>query len=272
MHRTHTAGELNASHIRQTVTLSGWVANRRDHGGLIFIDLRDRYGITQTVYDPTENADAHKIADTFRSEYVVKLTGLVRSRPEGQTNDKLSTGEIEVIITTAEVLSKSEVPPFEINEHTGASEEIRLKYRYLDMRRKSIFDKIAFRAEMNKFSRDWFTENGFIEVQTPIFTVSSPEGARDYLIPSRLHPGKFYALPQAPQQYKQLLMVGGVDKYFQIAPCFRDEDPRADRHSCEFYQIDCEMSFVDQEDVFDVAESFVKKLINTITEKKLVKM
>lgn len=202
----------------------------------------------------------------------MKLTGTVRARPEGQTNDKLSTGDIEVIITHAEILSKSEVPPFEINEHTGASEEIRLKYRYLDMRRKSIFDKIAFRAEMNKFSRDWFTENGFLEVQTPIFTVSSPEGARDYLIPSRLHPGKFYALPQAPQQYKQLLMVGGVDKYFQIAPCFRDEDPRADRHSCEFYQIDCEMSFVDQEDVFAVAESFAKNLINTITEKKLVKM
>lgn len=272
MHRTHTAGELNATHIGQTVTLSGWVANRRDHGGLIFIDLRDRYGITQTVYDPTENADAHKVADTFRSEYVVKLTGTVRARPEGQTNDKLSTGDIEVIISHAEILSKSEVPPFEINEHTGASEEIRLKYRYLDMRRKSIFDKIAFRAEMNKFTRDWFTDNGFIEIQTPIFTVSSPEGARDYLIPSRLHPGKFYALPQAPQQYKQLLMVGGVDKYFQIAPCFRDEDPRADRHSCEFYQIDCEMSFVDQEDVFVVAESFAKNLINSITEKKLVKL
>ena len=272
MHRTHTAGELNATHIGQTVTLSGWVANRRDHGGLIFIDLRDRYGITQTVYDPQENAAAHAVADTFRSEYVVKLTGTVRARPEGQTNTKISTGEIEVIITTAEVLSKSEVPPFEINEHTGASEEIRLKYRYLDMRRKSIFDKIAFRAEMNQFTRNWFTASGFMEVQTPIFTVSSPEGARDYLIPSRLHPGKFYALPQAPQQYKQLLMVGGVDKYFQVAPCFRDEDPRADRHSCEFYQIDCEMSFVDQEDVFTVAESFAKDLINTITPKKLVKM
>ena len=169
------------------------------------------------------------------------------------------------------MLSRSEVPPFEINEHTGASEEIRLKYRYLDMRRKSIFDKIAFRAEMNQFTRNWFTASGFLEVQTPIFTVSSPEGARDYLILSRLHPGKFYALPQAPQQYKQLLMVGGVDKYFQVAPCFRDEDPRADRHSCEFYQIDCEMSFVDQEDVFWVAESFAKDLINTITPKKLVR-
>ncbi len=271
MHRTHTAGELTAKNIGETVTLAGWVANRRDHGGLIFIDLRDRYGITQTVYDPTENAEAHKIADTFRSEYVVKLVGKVRRRPEGQENERLSTGEIEVIISHAEVISKSEVPPFEINEHTWASEDIRLKYRYLDLRRKSIFDKIAFRAEMNKFTRDWFTEHGFLEVQTPIFTVSSPEGARDYLIPSRLHPGKFYALPQAPQQYKQLLMVGGVDKYFQIAPCFRDEDPRADRHSCEFYQIDCEMSFVEQDDVFGVAEPFARELIETITEKKLIR-
>jgi len=270
MHRSHTAGELNASHIGQTITLAGWVANRRDHGGLIFIDLRDRYGITQTVYDPQENEGAWKVADTFRSEYVVKLTGTVRARPEGQTNDKLSTGDIEVIITHAEVLSKSEVPPFEISEHTGANEDIRLKYRYLDLRRKSVFDKIAFRAEMNKYTRDWFTANGFLEVQTPIFTVSSPEGARDYLIPSRLHHGKFYALPQAPQQYKQLLMVGGVDKYFQIAPCFRDEDPRADRHSCEFYQIDCEMSFVEQEDVFAVAEPFAKSLIKDITDKKII--
>lgn len=272
MHRTHTAWELNASHIWQTVTLSGWVANRRDHGGLIFIDIRDRYGITQTVYDPTENKDAHTIADTFRSEYVVKLTGVVRSRPEWQTNPKISTGEIEVIIEKAEILSKSDVPPFEISEHTWANEDIRLKYRYLDLRRKSVFDKIVFRAEMNKFTRDWFTEHWFLEVQTPIFTVSSPEWARDYLIPSRLHHGKFYALPQAPQQYKQLLMVWGVDKYFQIAPCFRDEDPRADRHSCEFYQIDCEMSFVEQEDVFSIAEPFAKELIQSLTEKKIVKL
>jgi aspartyl-tRNA synthetase len=175
MHRTHTAGELTASHIGQTVTLSGWVANRRDHGGLIFIDLRDRYGITQTVYDPQENSAAHEIADTFRSEYVVKLTGTVRARPEGQTNSKIATGDIEVIITQAEVLAKSEVPPFEINEHTGAAEEIRLQYRYLDIRRKSVFDKIEFRARMNKYTRDWFTNEGFLEVQTPIFTASSPE-------------------------------------------------------------------------------------------------
>lgn len=270
MHRTHTAGELNATHIGQTVTLSGWVANRRDHGGLIFIDLRDRYGITQTVFDPSSDKDAWAIADTFRSEYVVKLEGEVRARPEGQENPNLATGEIEVIIHSAKILSKSDVPPFEISEHTGASEDIRLKYRYLDLRRKSVFDKINYRAKMNKFTRDWFTEHGFLEVQTPLFTASSPEGARDYLIPSRLHHGKFYALPQAPQQYKQILMVGGIDKYFQIAPCFRDEDPRADRHSCEFYQIDCEMSFVEQEDVFTVAEQFSRDLIAGISDKKLV--
>ncbi len=273
MLRTHTAGELSRVHIWETVTLSGWVANRRDHGGLIFIDLRDRYGITQTVYDPGENESAWKIADSFRSEYVVKLTGIVRARPDGQSNVNLSTGEIEVVVHDAEILSESDVPPFEITDYTGASEDIRLKYRYLDLRRKNTAEKVMFRAKMNKYTRDWFTENGFIEVQTPLFTASSPEWARDYLIPSRLHHGKFYALPQAPQQYKQLLMVGGVDKYFQIAPCFRDEDPRADRHSCEFYQIDCEMSFVEQEDIFMVAESFAKGLIENLSpEKKIVEL
>lgn len=271
MHRTHTCGELNASHVGQTVTLSGWVANRRDHGGIIFIDLRDRYGITQTVYDPTVSESAWKIADAFRSEYVVKLVGNVRRRPDGQTNEKLATGEIEIIILEAQVLSESKTPPFEITDHVNTNEEIRLKHRYLDLRRRSVLDNVLFRAKMNHFTRNWFTENGFIEVQTPIFTVSSPEGARDYLIPSRLHHGKFYALPQAPQQYKQLLMVGGVDKYFQIAPCFRDEDPRADRHSCEFYQIDCEMSFVEQEDIFKVAESFVFDLVAGVSPEKTIR-
>ncbi len=270
MLRTHTAGELTAKNIWETVTLTGWVANRRDHGGLIFIDLRDRYGITQTVFDPSENKDSWEVADTFRSEYVVQLTGKVRNRPEGQTNENLVTGEIEVLIDNAKILSKSEVPPFEVSEHSDANEDIRLKYRYLDLRRKNTFDKIAFRSKMNAFTRNWFVENDFLEVQTPLFTASSPEGARDYLIPSRIHHGKFYALPQAPQQYKQLLMVGGVDKYFQIAPCFRDEDPRADRHSCEFYQIDCEMSFVEQDDVFEVAEKFSKDLIANLSDKKIV--
>lgn len=271
MHRTHTCGELTAKHIGQEVTLSGWVANRRDHGGIIFIDLRDRYGITQMVFDPQDNESAWKIADTFRSEYVVKLTGKVRHRPEGQTNPNLVTGEIEIITLNAEILAESKTPPFEISDHTTANEEIRFKHRYLDLRRAKVLENVKFRAVMNHFTRNWFTAKGFTEVQTPIFTVSSPEGARDFLIPSRLHNGKFYALPQAPQQYKQLLMVGGIDKYFQIAPCFRDEDPRADRHSCEFYQIDCEMSFVEQEDVFRVAESFVKDLIPGISPEKHIR-
>ncbi len=234
--------------------------------------MRDRYGITQTVYDPADGAsDAlMQMADGYRSEYVVKIQGLVRLRPEGQGNDKLLTGQIEVVVQSAEILSESKLPPFEITDHSEANEEIRLKHRYLDLRRKPVLETIQFRAKMNKFTRDWFTEQGFLEVQTPIFTASSPEGARDFLIPSRLHHGKFYALPQAPQQYKQLLMVGGVDKYFQIAPCFRDEDPRADRHSCEFYQIDCEMSFVEQEDVFAVAEPFALELVRTLTPHKRV--
>ena len=271
MHRTHTCGELTAAHIGQEVTLSGWVANRRDHGGIIFIDLRDRYGITQMVFDPQDNESAWKVADTFRSEYVVKLTGKVRHRPDGQTNPALVTGEIEIITLSAEILAESKTPPFEISDHTTANEEIRFKHRYLDIRRTKVLENIKFRAIMNHFTRNWFTTQGFTEVQTPIFTVSSPEGARDFLIPSRLHNGKFYALPQAPQQYKQLLMVGGIDKYFQIAPCFRDEDPRADRHSCEFYQIDCEMSFVEQEDIFQVAESFVKDLIAGVSPEKHIR-
>lgn len=271
MHRTHTCGELTAAHIGQEVILSGWVANRRDHGGIIFIDLRDRYGITQMVFDPQDNEAAWKIADLFRSEYVVKLTGKVRPRPEGQANPNLVTGEIEIIVLSAQILAESKTPPFEISDHTTANEEIRFKHRYLDLRRAKVLENVKFRAVMNHFTRNWFTEKGFTEVQTPIFTVSSPEGARDFLIPSRLHNGMFYALPQAPQQYKQLLMVGGIDKYFQIAPCFRDEDPRADRHSCEFYQIDCEMSFVEQEDIFQVAESFVKDLIPGISPEKHIR-
>ncbi|MDD2916994.1 MAG: aspartate--tRNA ligase [Candidatus Gracilibacteria bacterium] len=271
MHRTHTCGELTAAHIGQEVTLSGWVANRRDHGGTIFIDLRDRYGITQMVFDPQESESAWKLADTFRSEYVVKLTGKVRHRPEGQTNPNLVTGEIEIIVLSAQILAESKTPPFELSDYTTANEEIRFRHRYLDLRRAKVLENVKFRAAMNHFTRNWFTAKGFTEVQTPIFTVSSPEGARDFLIPSRLHNGKFYALPQAPQQYKQLLMVGGIDRYFQIAPCFRDEDPRADRHSCEFYQIDCEMSFVEQEDIFQVAESFVKDLIPAVSPEKHIR-
>ena len=270
MLRTHTCGELTAAHIGQTVTLSGWVDTRRDHGGVIFIDLRDRYGITQTVFDPVSHPDAYAVADSARSEYVVNFIGVVRSRPEGQTNTKIATGEIEVLIHEAKILTKANTPPFEISDKTNTSEDVRFKYRYLDLRRPAMRAKIELRAKMNRFTREYFSDRGFLDVQTPIFTSSSPEGARDYLIPSRLHPGKFYALPQAPQQYKQLLMVAGVDKYFQIAPCFRDEDPRADRHSCEFYQIDCEMSFVDQEDIFAVAEDFIKQLSHHSAPQKTI--
>lgn len=270
MYRSHTCGELNTSNIWQEVTLSGWVANRRDHGGIIFIDLRDRYGITQTVFDPEDNMEAWKIADTFRSEYVVSLVWKVRARPEGQANDKLITGGIEIVIKQAEILAKSKTPPFEINDYTEANEEIRYKHRYIDLRRSGPLDNLMFRSKFINYTRNWFTSRDFLDVQTPIFTVSSPEWARDFLIPSRLHPGKFYALPQAPQQYKQLLMVGGIDKYFQIAPCFRDEDPRADRHACEFYQIDCEMSFVEQDDIFAVVEDYIFDTVKTLSDKTIM--
>jgi len=268
MYRDHTCGQLNAQDCGKEVSLSGWVSSRRDHGGVIFIDLRDRYGITQIVFDPSAPQEVINVGEMCRSEYVIQITGTVRNRPEGQTNDKIPTGEIEVLIKTATILAAAKTPPFEISDYCDASEDIRMKYRYLDLRRKKVLDNVMFRSSMNHFVRNWFTQKGFLEIQTPIFTVSSPEGARDYLVPSRLHHGKFYALPQAPQIYKQLLMVGGIDKYFQIAPCFRDEDPRADRHSCEFYQIDCEMSFVHQEDIFSVVESFAPELIATLTPHK----
>lgn len=271
MHRTNTCNELTAQHIGQEVTLCGWVSNRRDHGGIIFIDLRDRYGLTQVVFDPEDDKASWELADSFRSEYVIKVTGKVRNRPEGQANPNMHTGEIEVIISSVELLSKSKTPPFELDEHgEEANEEIRLKYRYLDIRRKKILDYIKFRSEMTTYTRNWFTQKDFVDVQTPILANSSPEGARDFLVPSRLHPGTFYALPQAPQQFKQLLMVWGVDKYFQIAPCFRDEDPRADRHAGDFYQVDCEMSFVEQSDVFDVVESYLLDITSELTDKKIL--
>ena len=271
MHRSHTCSELTAKNIGQEVTLAGWVSNRRDHGGIIFIDLRDRYGLTQIVFDPADDKIAWETADSFRSEYVIKATGKVRHRPEGQNNPNLQTGEIEVIISKVELLSKSKTPPFELDEHAHeAAEDVRFKYRYLDIRRAKIRDFIKFRSKMTTYTRNWFTARDFLDVQTPILANSSPEGARDFLVPSRLNPGTFYALPQAPQQFKQLLMVGGIDKYFQIAPCFRDEDPRADRHAGDFYQIDCEMSFIEQHDVFDVVESFVLDVSKELSNKTVI--
>lgn len=270
MHRTHTCNDLNKNHIWQEVTLSGWVSNRRDHGWIIFIDLRDRYGKTQIVFDP-ENKEAWETADSFRSEFVIKATWTVRNRPEGQNNPNMATGEIEVVISKVELLAKSKTIPFEIDWHGElANEEIRYKHRYIDLRRPAALENVKFRSKFITYTRNWFTEHDFLDVQTPIFTVSSPEWARDFLIPSRLHPGKFYALPQAPQQYKQLLMVGWIDKYFQIAPCFRDEDPRADRHACEFYQIDCEMSFVEQQDIFHVVESYIFDVVKALSHKTIM--
>lgn len=270
MLRTHTCNQLTSSSIGQEITLSGWVSNRRDHGGIIFIDLRDRYGITQIVFDPNDDKTAWEEANMYRSEYVIQVTGKVRGRPEGQNNPNLTTGEIEVIITQTRLISRSKTPPFELDGHSEANEEIRYKHRYIDLRRKKVLDNVIFRSKFLNFTRNWFAGHEFLEVQTPLFTVSSPEGARDYLIPSRINPGKFYALPQAPQQYKQLLMVGGIDKYFQIAPCFRDEDPRADRHACEFYQIDCEMSFVERDDIFKVVEGYLTEAVSNLSDKKIL--
>lgn len=271
MLRTHTCNELAIEKIGEKVKLSGWVSNRRDHGGIIFIDLRDRYGITQVVFDPEDDKTSWETANTFRSEYVITVEWIVRARPEWQNNPNLNTGDIEIIVKNVVLLSKSKTPPFELDDHSELSnEEIRYKHRYIDLRRKKALENVKFRSRFLNFTRNWFNDNDFLDVQTPIFTVSSPEWARDFVVPSRLHPGKFYALPQAPQQYKQLLMVGWIDKYFQIAPCFRDEDPRADRHACEFYQIDCEMSFVEQDDIFDVVENYLTDAVKNLSDKTIM--
>ena len=271
-YRTHTCGVLSKKEENQEVILSGWVNSRRDHGGLIFIDLRDRYGITQITFDPEVSKSAWETADKIRTEYVIRITGTVISRPNGMINSKLGTGEIEVEADEIEVLSESETPPFEINDEKGqeANELIRLEYRFLDLRRKKMQEMLKIKDQLFQHVRNYFQTRDFIEVQTPILANSSPEGARDFLIPSRIHPGKFYALPQAPQQFKQLLMVGGLDKYFQIAPCFRDEDPRMDRAYGEFYQIDMEMSFVEQDDIFEIMEPLFVEITEKFSKKKIV--
>jgi len=270
MLRTHTCGELNSTHINQEVTICGRVNKNRNLWGLDFIDLRDRYGITQITINPDKDLDFKWDISSIKHEYVLQITAKVIARPENMINTNISTGEIELQPIKIRILSKSSELPFVIADDPKSSEQTRFKYRYLDIRRKKIMDNIQFRADMNSFTRNRFHQNGFLEIQTPIFTVSSPEWARDYLIPSRVNPGKFYALPQAPQQYKQLLMVGWIDKYFQIAPCFRDEDPRADRHSCEFYQIDCEMSFVEKEDIYNTVETYIKELISKLSSHKTI--
>lgn len=270
MLRTNTCGELKKKDIGKKVALSGWVQSYRDHGGVIFIDLRDRYGLTQIVFDPKHDKKSHSAAETLRREYVISAEGKVRFRGEGLVNPKLETGEIEIIADSVTILSKADTPPFEIDDRADVNEEMRLKYRFLDLRRKKLQENIMFRSHVVKFIRDWMFSQGFLEIETPILTVSSPEGARDFLVPSRLHPGKFYALPQAPQQYKQLLMVAGFDKYFQIAPCMRDEDARADRSPGEFYQLDCETSFLSQDEFFSLMEPLFIELAEKFTTKKIL--
>ncbi len=249
--------------------MCGWVHRRRDHGQLIFIDLRDRYGLTQIVSDPTESPELHERFDKLRPEYVIKIIGKVRARPDGMTNTNMATGGIEVLCTDLEILNKSAVPPFEIDQDKEVAEEIRLKYRYLDLRRERMKENIVLRHKLIKLIRDLMDEEGFIEVETPIMIKGTPEGSREYLVPSRLYPGNFYVLPQSPQQLKQLLMVAGTDRYFQIARCFRDEDQRGDRQP-EFTQLDMEMSFADAEDIMQINEEVMIKLVEKLAPGKKV--
>jgi aspartyl-tRNA synthetase len=270
-YRTVTNGELTAANVGQRVTLTGWVAHRRDYGKLIFIDLRDRFGLTQVVFDPErspEAAVAHATATEARLEYVLRVEGVVSRRLPGKENPNLKTGEIEVEAQHAEVLNASKVPPFPIADRVSADEALRLRYRYLDLRRDLMRHNVELRHRIVKRIRDYLDARGFVEVETPILTKSTPEGARDYLVPSRLYEGEFYALPQAPQQFKQLLMVAGIDRYFQIARCFRDEDLRADRQP-EFTQLDLEMSFVEEEDVMALIEALLIDLITSTTELRI---
>ena len=255
-YRSHNCGALRESDIGSQARLAGWCHRIRDHGGLLFIDLRDHYGITQAVADP--DSPAFKLAETLRSEWVVRIDGKVRRRPEGTMNPDMPTGVVEVFISEIEVLGPAGELPMPVFGEQEYPEDIRLKYRFLDLRREKLHQNIMTRGAIVDSLRRRMKEQGFFEFQTPILTASSPEGARDYLVPSRLHPGKFYALPQAPQQFKQLIMVAGFDRYFQIAPCFRDEDARADRSPGEFYQLDIEMSFVTQEDVFAAVEPVLR--------------
>lgn len=257
--------------IGKKVQVSGWVNSRRDHGGLIFIDLRDHKGVIQLVITP-DTAEAFKIAETLRDEFVVSATGTVRERAPELKNPNIETGDIEIVVDNLELINKSE--PLPVNTHDEgdqSSEELRLKYRYLDLRRPSMQNTLRRRAEYYRIMRKYMDEHDFVEITTPILANSSPEGARDFLVPSRLHPGKFYALPQAPQQFKQLLMVSGVSRYYQIAPCFRDEDPRADRLYGDFYQLDCEMSFVDDGEVVrETLEPLIIKLVKEFAGKELL--
>ncbi|HSR18112.1 MAG TPA: aspartate--tRNA ligase, partial [Ignavibacteriaceae bacterium] len=267
--RTHTCGELRENHISQKVVLNGWVDNRRDLGGLIFDDVRDRYGITQVVFEPTFNQEAHNTARDLRNEFVISVEGVVRKRPPETDNPNLATGHVDVMVDKLVILNEAKPSPIPIKDKIDTSEDVRLKYRYLDLRRSSLQKNLIMRHKMYQLARKFFDENNFIEIETPVLMKSTPEGARDYLVPSRLHKGKFYALPQSPQTYKQILMVSGFDRYFQIVKCFRDEDLRADRQP-EFTQIDVEMSFADQQQIFEIVEKLMKILFKKFWDKELL--
>ncbi|MBJ6723414.1 aspartate--tRNA ligase [Geomesophilobacter sediminis] len=257
--RSDYCGELRKEHIGQEVVLMGWVAKRRDHGGLIFVDLRDRDGVAQVVFDPERSAEAHAKAETARNEYVLAIKGVVAPRPEGTVNPKMKTGEVEVNVTECKLLNPSKALPFTLDGFVDVNENIRLKYRYLDLRTGTLQNNIMLRSRVAQVTRSYLTDNGFLEIETPFLTKSTPEGARDFLVPSRINKGEFYALPQSPQLFKQILMVSGFDKYFQVVRCFRDEDLRADRQP-EFTQIDCEMSFIDRDDIIRVMEGLIARI------------
>ncbi len=269
MYKTHTCGQLRLEDDGKEVTLAGWVHRRRDHGGLIFIDLRDRWGLTQVVFNPETSTESHATASTLRNEFVVQISGIVNKRPAGLRNPNIATGDIEVTAVAVKIINPAKTPPFYINEEAAVDETLRLKYRYLDLRRQRMQKNIILRHEVIHQIRNVLSQEGFVEIETPILFKSTPEGARDYLVPSRVHPGNFYALPQSPQQLKQLLMIAGYERYFQIARCFRDEDQRGDRQP-EFTQLDIEMSFVDREDVMAVIEKLFTQVIETQTSKKLL--
>ncbi|MDE8603240.1 aspartate--tRNA ligase [Marinomonas sp. RSW2] len=262
--RSHYCGELNASNISQEITLCGWVHRRRDHGGVIFLDIRDREGITQVVFDP-DRAESFAIADSVRNEFVVKMKGLVRARPEGTTNANMRTGEIEVLGTDLEILNAAQTPPFQLDEHQSVGEDVRLKHRFIDLRRPEVQAKMRFRSKVTSVLRRYLDDNGFLDIETPILTRATPEGARDYLVPSRTQQGSFFALPQSPQLFKQLLMVSGFDRYYQIAKCFRDEDLRADRQP-EFTQVDIETSFMSEEQIMGMTEDMIVGLFKELMD------
>jgi aspartyl-tRNA synthetase len=260
--RSHYCGQLNRSHTDQEVELYGWVQRRRDHGGVIFIDLRDREGLVQVVYDPDLPA-VFALAEQIRNEYVLRIVGRVRPRPEGTVNPDLPTGEVEVLGLGLEVLNSAETPPFQLDEHENAAEEVRLRYRYIDLRRPEMQSKVRTRARVTQELRRFLDAQGFLDIETPMLTKATPEGARDYLVPSRTHPGAFFALPQSPQLFKQLLMMAGMDRYYQIVRCFRDEDLRADRQP-EFTQLDIETSFLDEDEIMSINEEMIRQLFKTI--------